>query len=157
MDRNDYCISVACFVTGFGCNCQTQNKNVYWMMQPLWQLGDNSVMLFVCKRRWLEDMHADWIVGQYRYWEAEHFLEQFLLQESSVFFVGLWPYCGGCPISVTGEATTDTTGSHINSKQKQDPSNALVVNYWGKIASVNKTERKIWTNDFLLWVRQRGE
>ena len=58
------------------------------------------------------------------------FWEQFLLQESSLplFFVGLWPYCGGCPISVTGEATTDTTGSHINSKQKQDPSNALVVN-----------------------------
>ena len=45
MDRNDYCISVACFVTGFSCNCQTQNKNVYWMMQPLRHLGDKSVLL----------------------------------------------------------------------------------------------------------------
>ena len=50
----------------------------------------------------------------------------FLLETLSVarilafphFFVGLWPYCGAWPISVTGKATTDTTGSHINSKQK---------------------------------------
>ena len=49
------------------------------------------------------------------------FWEQFLLQEFPLFFVGLWPYCADWPISVTGKATaTDTTGSHINSKEMLD-------------------------------------
>ena len=121
MDRNDYCISVACFVTGFGCNCQTQNKNVYWMMmQPLRQLGDKSVLLLLLFVR-VGDSRTCIPIGLLDNTDTERqsiFWEQLLLQEFPVFFVGLWPYCGGCPISVTGEATTDTTGSHINSKQK---------------------------------------